>query len=56
MLIPLLSGEVQVAAQQLPVQNLLVYQDLKHAILQRVGLSSEQHHKRFRSLDLGDCG
>ncbi|MGL5500949.1 MAG: hypothetical protein ACRDCK_07355, partial [Plesiomonas shigelloides] len=27
-LIPLLSGEAQVAAQQLPVQNLLVYDDL----------------------------
>ncbi|XP_051740748.1 zinc finger protein 444-like isoform X2 [Ctenopharyngodon idella] len=51
-LIPLLSGEAQVAAQQLPVQNLLVYQDLKHAIL----LSPEQHRQRFRSLDLGDCG
>ncbi len=28
-LIPLLSGEAQIAAQQLPVQNLLVYNDLK---------------------------
>ncbi len=28
-LIPLLSGEAQLAAQQLPVQNLLVYDDLK---------------------------
>ncbi len=36
-LIPLLSGEAQLAAQQLPVQNLLVYDDLKRAILQRVG-------------------
>uniref|UniRef100_A0A9J8C322 Gypsy retrotransposon integrase-like protein 1 n=1 Tax=Cyprinus carpio carpio TaxID=630221 RepID=A0A9J8C322_CYPCA len=34
-LIPLLSGEAQKAAQQLPVQNLLVYADLKRAILQR---------------------
>ncbi len=35
-LVPLLSGEAQLAAQQLPVQNLLVYDDLKRAILQRV--------------------
>ncbi len=32
-LIPLLTGEAQLAAQQLPVQNLLVYDDLKRAIL-----------------------
>ncbi len=31
-LIPLLSGEAQMAAQQLPVQNLLVYDNLKRAI------------------------
>ncbi len=31
---PLLTGEAQLAAQQLPVQNLLVYDDLKRAILQ----------------------
>ncbi len=35
-LIPLLTGEAQVAAQQLPVANLLAYEDLKQAILQRV--------------------
>ncbi len=29
-LIPLLTGEAQVAAQQLPVANLLAYDDLKH--------------------------
>ncbi len=38
-LVPLLSGEAQMAAHQLPVQNLLVYDDLKRAILQRVGLN-----------------
>ncbi len=32
-LIPLLMGEAQVAAQQLPVANLLAYEDLKRAIL-----------------------
>ncbi len=42
------------AAQQLPVQNLLVYDDLKGAILQQVGRSPEQHCQRFRSLELGE--
>ncbi len=55
-LIPLLTGEVQVAAQQLPVANLLAYEDLKRAILQRVGRNPEQHRQRFRSVELGDCG
>ncbi|KAF4107832.1 hypothetical protein G5714_012196 [Onychostoma macrolepis] len=55
-LIPLLSGEAQVAAQQLPVPNLLVFDDLKRAILQRVGRSPEQHRQRFRSLVLGESG
>ncbi len=49
-LFPLLTGEAQLAAQQLPVQNLLVYDDLKRAILQRVGRSPEQHRQRFHSL------
>ncbi len=52
-LIPLLSGEAQMAAQQLPVQNLLVYDDLKRAILQQVGRNSEQHRQRFRSTGAG---
>ncbi|XP_048040372.1 uncharacterized protein LOC125264751 [Megalobrama amblycephala] len=55
-LVPLLSGEAQVAAQQLPVQNLLVYDDLRRAIVQRVGRTPEQHRQRFRSLDLGESG
>ncbi len=55
-LIPLLTGEAQLAVQQLPVQNLLVYDDLKRAILQRVGRSPEQHRQRFRSLELGENG
>ncbi|XP_048062887.1 neurotrophin receptor-interacting factor 1-like [Megalobrama amblycephala] len=55
-LVPLLSGESQVAAQQLPIQNLLVFNDLKRAILQRVGRSPEQHRQRFRSLELGEAG
>ncbi len=52
-LIPLLTGEAQVAAQQLPVANLLAYDDLKRAILQRVGRTPEQHRQRFRSVELG---
>ncbi|KAK9962387.1 hypothetical protein ABG768_007757 [Culter alburnus] len=55
-LVPLLSGESQVAAQQLPVQNLLVFEDLKRAIIQRVGRSPEQHRQRFRSLELAESG
>ncbi|XP_059423164.1 neurotrophin receptor-interacting factor homolog [Carassius carassius] len=55
-LIPLLSDEAQVAAQQLLVANLLVFDDLKRAIIQRVGRSPEQHRQRFRSLDLGEAG
>ncbi|XP_067302542.1 uncharacterized protein [Pseudorasbora parva] len=53
-LILLLSGEAQIAAQQLPVPNLLVYEDLRGAIRQRVRLSHEQHRQRFRSLTLGE--
>ncbi|KAL0180371.1 hypothetical protein M9458_025813, partial [Cirrhinus mrigala] len=45
--------EAQVAAQQLPMQNLLVFADLKRAILQRVGLSPEEHRQR---MDLGKSG
>ncbi len=55
-LVPLLTGEAQLAAQQLPVQNLLVYDDIKRAILQRVGRSPEQHRQRFRSLELEENG
>ncbi|XP_067306175.1 uncharacterized protein [Pseudorasbora parva] len=55
-LLPLLSGEAQVAAHQLPVKNLLVYDDLKHAILQRVGRTPEQHRQRFRTLALEESG
>ncbi|KAI7804923.1 putative SCAN domain-containing protein SCAND2P [Triplophysa rosa] len=55
-LIPLLSGEAQVAAQQLPPENLLVYAELKKAILQRVGRSPEEYRQRFRSLGLAETG
>ncbi len=52
----LLTREAQVAAQQLPVANLLTYDDLKRAILLRVGRTPEQHWQRFRSVQLGDKG
>ncbi|XP_067296475.1 uncharacterized protein [Pseudorasbora parva] len=55
-LIPLLTGEAQAAAQQLPVANLLEYEDLKRAIIQRVGRTPEQHRQRFRSLEWGEAG
>ncbi|MGL5565689.1 MAG: hypothetical protein ACRDC4_08130, partial [Plesiomonas sp.] len=55
-LLPLLSGEALIAAHQLPVPNLLVYDDLKRAILQRVGRSPEQHRQRFRTLALEESG
>ncbi len=44
------------AAQQLPVANLLAHGDLKWAILQRIGRNPEQHRQRFRSVELGDHG
>ncbi|XP_051509646.1 uncharacterized protein LOC127415117 [Myxocyprinus asiaticus] len=51
-LIPLLSGEAQLAAQQLPASSLLAYGDLKKAILQRVGRIPEESRQLFRSLKL----
>ncbi|KAI2647531.1 SCAN domain-containing SCAND2P [Labeo rohita] len=50
-LIPLLSGE-----EQMPVQNILVYDDLKRAILQQVSLNPEQHRQLFGLLELGENG
>ncbi len=54
--IPLLSGEAQLAARQLPVQSLLTYKVLKMANLQWLGCSPEQYHQHFRSLTLQECG
>ncbi|KAL7889796.1 hypothetical protein AOLI_G00020540 [Acnodon oligacanthus] len=51
-LLPLLTGEAQLAAQQLPAQSQLEYDELKRAVLQRVGRTPEQHRQRFRSLSL----
>ncbi|XP_051531866.1 uncharacterized protein LOC127427948 [Myxocyprinus asiaticus] len=51
-LIPLLSGEAQLEAQQLPATSLLAYGDLKRAVLQRVGRTPEESRQLFRSLKL----
>ncbi|XP_051521444.1 uncharacterized protein LOC127422083 isoform X6 [Myxocyprinus asiaticus] len=51
-LLPLLSGEAQLAAQQLPATNLLAYDNLKKSILQRVGRSPEEYRQLFRTLKL----
>ncbi len=53
---PCWRGKRRVAAQHLPVANLLAYDDLKRAILQCFGRTPEQHRQRFRSVELGDCG
>ncbi|KAI5628938.1 hypothetical protein C0J50_10558 [Silurus asotus] len=55
-LLPLLSGEAQLAVQQLPADRMLEYDDLKQAILQRVGRTPEQHRQRFRALTLREVG
>ncbi|XP_073804506.1 uncharacterized protein [Danio rerio] len=54
--IPLLSGEAQIAAQQLPAQNLLEYAHLKRAIIQRAGHNLEEQRQRFRSMELVENG
>ncbi|XP_051970081.1 neurotrophin receptor-interacting factor homolog [Xyrauchen texanus] len=56
-LVPLLSGEAQLAAKQLPATSLLAYTDLRRAILQRVGRSPEESRQLFRALklDKSDC-
>lgn len=50
------SREEQFVAKQLPATNLLEYPDRKWAIPQQVGLTSEQHCQRFRSLMLAERG
>ncbi|XP_051519827.1 uncharacterized protein LOC127421099 [Myxocyprinus asiaticus] len=55
-LLPLLTGEAQLAAQQLLVDNLLRYPELKKAILQQVGHSPEEHRRWFRTLTLSEVG
>ncbi|XP_060785448.1 uncharacterized protein LOC132891665 [Neoarius graeffei] len=55
-LLPLLTGEAQLAALQLPTDRRLAYVDLRRAVLQRVGRTPEQQRQRFRALRLEEVG
>ncbi|XP_060758551.1 uncharacterized protein LOC132869227 [Neoarius graeffei] len=55
-LLPLLTGEAQLAALQLPADSRLAYADLRRAVLQRVGRTPEQQRQRFRALRLEEVG
>ncbi|XP_060783177.1 uncharacterized protein LOC132890378 [Neoarius graeffei] len=55
-LLPLLTGEAQLAALQLPADCRLAYADLRRAILQRVGRTPEQQRQRFHALCLEEVG
>ncbi|XP_060790702.1 uncharacterized protein LOC132894634 [Neoarius graeffei] len=55
-LLPLLTGEAQLAALQLPADHRLAYADLRRAVLQRVGRTPEQQRQRFRALRLEEVG
>lgn len=55
-LLLLLSGETQLAAQQLAPDSRLDYEQLTCVILQRVDRTPEQHHQCFHQLTLEDAG
>ncbi|XP_060769333.1 zinc finger protein 18-like [Neoarius graeffei] len=55
-LLPLLTGEAQLAALQLPADRRLAYADLRRAVLQRMGRTPEQQRQRFRTLRLEEVG
>ncbi|XP_060783178.1 uncharacterized protein LOC132890379 [Neoarius graeffei] len=55
-LLPLLTGEEQLAVLQLPANRRLAYVYLHRAILQRVGHTPEQQRQRFRALRLEEVG
>ncbi|XP_060774272.1 uncharacterized protein LOC132884447 [Neoarius graeffei] len=55
-LLPLLMGEAQLAALQLPADHRLAYADLRRAVLQRVGRTPEQQRQRFRTLRMEEVG
>ncbi|XP_060771889.1 zinc finger protein 445-like [Neoarius graeffei] len=55
-LLPLLMGEAQLAALQLPADLRLAYADLRWAVLQRVGRTLEQQCQRFRALRMEEVG
>ncbi|KAK0144358.1 hypothetical protein N1851_017284 [Merluccius polli] len=52
-LLPLLSGDVQTAALGLPAPSRGQYGEIKQAVLDRLGLSAEDHRRRFRGNKLG---
>ncbi|MEE6526654.1 hypothetical protein FKM82_027422 [Ascaphus truei] len=49
-LAPLLIGEAQAAYQALPADKAMDYQQLKAAILDRLGLTPETYRRRFRTV------
>ncbi|KAK0130944.1 Neurotrophin receptor-interacting factor [Merluccius polli] len=52
-LLPLLSGDAQTAALGLPAPSRGQYGEIKRAVLDRLGLSAEDHRRRFRGSKLG---
>ncbi|XP_061755561.1 uncharacterized protein LOC133552366 [Nerophis ophidion] len=52
-LLPLLVGEAQRVALSLPAAARMQYANLRHAILDRVGSSPEDHKRKFRAMRLG---
>ncbi|XP_051800794.1 uncharacterized protein LOC127532932 [Acanthochromis polyacanthus] len=52
-LLPLLTGEAQTAAISLPAAARRNFADVRKAVLDRTGLSPEDHRRRFRGARLG---
>ncbi|KAK0133481.1 hypothetical protein N1851_031006 [Merluccius polli] len=52
-LLPLLSGDAQTAALGLPAPSRGQYGEVKRAVLDRLGLSEEDHRRRFQGGKLG---
>ncbi|XP_051810353.1 zinc finger and SCAN domain-containing protein 29-like [Acanthochromis polyacanthus] len=52
-LLPLLTGEAQTAAVSLPAAARRNFADVRKAVLDRTGLSPEDHRRRFRGARLG---
>ena len=53
-LLPLLTGEAQLAAHSLPVGAQRDYDAITRAIRDRLGLYPEEHRRRFRALAFGE--
>ncbi|XP_056282655.1 uncharacterized protein LOC130201606 [Pseudoliparis swirei] len=52
-LLPLLAGEAQTAALGLPPAARRIYPEVRRAVMDRLGLSPEDHRRRFREAKLG---